>query len=114
MAAIVGAPAGLVQGTRRGRAEELNGEGGSVSQYAIPTWTECHGGPAGPGGADPRRTGCRLQVIVVPAPLPDRPTADAADRADDGVSRAARRGHADRPQHPDPAVAQSGARGRRV
>src|SRR5271165_2055232 len=99
MAAIVGAPAWLVQGTDRRSAGRHHRESRTVPQHAVPAWPECGGTHSGPGRTDPCGARRRLQVALVPAPLPDRTAADAADRADDGVSRAARRGYADRPEH---------------
>src|ERR1700722_6078958 len=101
------------RGERRSgvRQREIEREGRVVHQYAVPTGRTGGGAHSGPCCAGALRARRGIRLAMVSASLPDWPTADAADRADDGVSGAARRGHADRAEHPDPAAAQSGARG---
>lgn len=87
-------------------------EGRAVSQHLVPGGRRCRRAHPGAGRTGSAGARLRLFLVVVSAPLPHRAIADAADPQRDGLPAAGSEGHAGRSQHPDPAAAQSGARGR--
>ena len=105
--ACSGAPARAIEPSR-GPYESRH-----VHQHAVPRGRQRRRARAGTGRAGAPRARQRVCVVAVPASLPDRAAADAADHPADGLPAARGAGHDHRRQHPAAAAAQSGAcRGR--